>query len=404
MKTPTRFIRMRRVVRWALSPGLAILLLLAFLWISRGVSPALADPGTLYVDGATGNDTGDCQDLDFPCQTIGYALTQAVDDDSIWIAEGTYLENLEISGLAVTLRGGYTVSGSQWIMDTGETIVDGNDADRVFFIHGGSEVWLEYLTITGGSAPEAQCWGGGVNVTNGDVTVRNALIIDNQALCTSGMSGGGAGGGVNAVFDEGPATLAIEDSIISNNVAGDHGGAVGTDQVTVLLTNTLVTGNSTSSGTASFTLLHNSDMTVVNSTISGNNPQGAQAVLLQTAAFTMTNSVMWNNALNLQADPTCPSCFDVTYSDIEGGWSGTGNIDADPMFVDPAGNDFRLSLGSPCIDTGTDTGAPDHDLILNTRPLDGDGDGTATTDMGAYESPLYQIYLPLLLKSPAVTP
>ena len=49
----------------------------------------------------------------------------------------------------------------------------------------------------------------------------------------------------------------------------------------------------------------------------------------------------------------------VTYSDVMGGWSGTGNIDADPLFVDPLNGDFHLghfatgqASDSPCIDAG----------------------------------------------------
>jgi hypothetical protein len=68
------------------------------------------------------------------------------------------------------------------------------------------------------------------------------------------------------------------------------------------------------------------------------------------------------------------------------------------MFVDAASGDYSLIYGSPCIDTGTDNGAPDHDLIGTERPLDGDGDGNKGTDMGSYEFLLYQLYLPYTLK------
>jgi hypothetical protein len=45
----------------------------------------------------------------------------------------------------------------------------------------------------------------------------------------------------------------------------------------------------------------------------------------------------------------------VAYSDVQGGWAGTGNIDADPMFVDAVGGDYHLLGDSPAIDAGDPT-------------------------------------------------
>jgi hypothetical protein len=103
----------------------------------------------------------------------------------------------------------------------------------------------------------------------------------------------------------------------------------------------------------------------------------------------------------------------VSFSNVEGGWSGLGgdNIDEDPLFVGPAGcdgipgtpdDDYRLAPGSPSIDSGSDALLPVDELDLDDdgdvmeplpldlrgalRRTDGDADGTATVDMGAFEN------------------
>ena len=60
----------------------------------------------------------------------------------------------------------------------------------------------------------------------------------------------------------------------------------------------------------------------------------------------------------------------IIYSDIQGSWSGTGNINSSPLFANPANNDFHLTATSPCIDSGNPA-----------SPLDPDG---TRCDMGAF--------------------
>jgi hypothetical protein len=84
----------------------------------------------------------------------------------------------------------------------------------------------------------------------------------------------------------------------------------------------------------------------------------------------------------------------VAYSNVQGGWPGVGNIDADPLFADPDNGDLRFSRGSPCIDAGDNTAVPDGiDTDLDGNPRFVDDPDTVDTgygdppivDMGAYE-------------------
>jgi len=87
---------------------------------------------------------------------------------------------------------------------------------------------------------------------------------------------------------------------------------------------------------------------------------------------------------------------------LDNGW----NIDANPLFVmpiDPAtapttAGDLHLQNGSPAVDTGlTSVVCPATDLDGTTRPIDGDLDGSAECDMGAYEKTI-DLFLPLIMR------
>ncbi len=73
--------------------------------------------------------------------------------------------------------------------------------------------------------------------------------------------------------------------------------------------------------------------------------------------------------------------------------AGTG-----PSFADAwMAYDYRPAAGSPVIDAGTNDDAPADDIAGDTRPQDGDLDGEAVTDMGAYELGASHLFLPMTL-------
>jgi hypothetical protein len=66
------------------------------------------------------------------------------------------------------------------------------------------------------------------------------------------------------------------------------------------------------------------------------------------------------------------------------GVAAADDVWADPLFRNAAAGDLRPTAASPMVDTATDTSHP-TDLDGVTVPQDGDGDGRAIPDRGAYE-------------------
>jgi hypothetical protein len=82
----------------------------------------------------------------------------------------------------------------------------------------------------------------------------------------------------------------------------------------------------------------------------------------------VSNDIIYGSSNTVYLDES--STIQVSYSDIEGGWEGEGNIDTDPLFVAPDSGEFHLQATSPCIDAGDPS-----------SPLDPDG---TIADMGAF--------------------
>lgn len=119
-----------------------------------------------------------------------------------------------------------------------------------------------------------------------------------------------------------------------------------------------------------------------------------QSIVLSsgTATAYVVNSIVWGNTLSAAVFQGGSL---VAYSDIQGGWTGTGNINVNPSFRSTAQGDFRLNDGSPMIDRGDNSSVPagiSLDLAGKPRFFDDPatpnnfGNGVAPhVDLGAFE-------------------
>ena len=328
--------------------------------------------------------------------TIQAGINAASDGDLVLVGYDVYVENIDFLGKAITVRG-LELFGSPPVIDGNQagsvvTFVSGETEDSVlegFTIRNGSGTFLAfpfYYYAGGGiychasSSPTiANCTisentvdvGGGFYCINSSPTITNCTI--------TGNSGTGAG----IYCNEGSPTIA--NCTISDNIAPDShddGGGLWFCSYTPAIINCTISGNSSGRNGGGIYCEWLSGLTITNCTISENTASKGGGIYSDTAYPSITNCILWGNSA-----PTGPDVYyysssfppEITYSDVQGGWPGAGNIDANPLFV--GGGDYHLNSGSPCIDAGNASFLYDDDCFPPSM-------GTTRNDMGTYGGPL----------------
>ena len=276
--------------------------------------------------------------------------------------------------------------------------------------------------------------GGGIHLDEGSALVQGNLIEHNRCNLNGGgilskqgkprmlnneiryNEAGRNGGGIASDNHDQPL---IRGNLVIGNVAGWNGGGIivsgwvtSTIDANRLLSNTGYSSLAIAAPhfTATNNLIGHSDyggISLWNTAVSGlvaHNTLVSNArwgIRLHNASVTPTiiNNIVAFNATGIEAGAQVSGTLD--YNDVWGNTDqnydlpgalqpGPHSIESDPLFVNPAADDFHILAGSPCVDAGTDAGVS-RDFDGDLRPI---GSGA---DIGADEAHR-PIYLPLLLR------
>jgi len=364
------------------------------------------------------------------------------------IANCTFIRNTAYAGGGISNQGGGSTMRNcnfigNWANQTGggihnyyyggPTLIECMFSENSAGMQGGGMYNLESsptltgCTFSGNSARD----GGGVhNFTSSPVMI-NCEFDENSARasgggmsnnastlklgnCTfSGNLAGHDGGGMSTVANS---IAELADCAFTGNWTSYYGGGMNNSQSNPILTSCKFTGNrADSSGggmrndRANTTLIncifdgnkgcgggmqnYYSDPNITNCTFTGNRGKSCPSGTENDHSIPrLTNCILWNDTLpELSGTPV------VTYCDIQGGWSGKGNIDEDPCFVDPGywdpngtpvdadddfwvAGDYHLLPDSSCIDAGD----PDGDY-QGQSDIDGNCRDVNGVDIGADE-------------------
>jgi len=389
------------------------------------------------VPGPSGSARADLIQVPGDHATIQSAIDAATPGDEILVAPGSYAETIDFKGKAIALRssGGPEVT----LIDgsgLGESVVrctSGEGPDSVlqgFTITGGSAVFGGGMRNEGSSptvldcifqANSASARGGGMYNHLASPSIDGCVFLENFATEMGGgmhneqssptivrsefrMNSANKGGGMRNYLDAHPS---VSDSKFIDNTAFEEGGGMDNRKNSnPIVTRCVFVGNTAVSGgggmhnyvgmavatgnpvVTSSLFIDNSAMQgggmrnndphpfITNCTFAGNT--GGAIINNNGSVPTVVNSILWGNP-----GGSIIGSATVSFSDIEGGYAGTENLDVDPLFLDPSGEfgNYRLAPGSLCLDKGNNAAShlPATDLDGNSRISNG------IVDIGAYE-------------------
>jgi predicted outer membrane repeat protein len=288
------------------------------------------------------------------------------------------LTNVTFTGNSAITRGGGIFSESYSKPVLTDVVLSANTADvgGGMFNLDGSSPELTNVTFSGNSA---NWYGGGMgNENDSSPSLTNVSFTGNTADSNTKETAAGA------LHNRSNSSPSLTNVTFKNNFSNYIGGGMVNElSSSPKLVNVTFNGNVADYGGAMVNRDTNSNPTLTHVTMSGNIAYGDGGAIANNGNPVIVNSILWGNTggeiYNLSGTPA------VSYSIVQGGHTGDGNLDEDPvlgLLQDNGGLTETMAPGegSPAIDAAQEASCPSSDQRGVTRPQ-----GTAC-DMGAYES------------------
>jgi hypothetical protein len=324
---------------------------------------------------STGNNMSNGKIINVPgdVETIQGGIDFANPGDIVLVKPGTYYENINFKGKAITVASRFLVDGDTSYISY--TIIDGSqpshsDSGSVVSFHSGEDTTSKLcgFTIKGGTGTwiSDQSHGGGIFCSNASPYLSNLIITENIAESCNGAG---------LCFWLNSHALVKNVVVKNNNGLGnastiDGSGGISCAQSSSPILKDVAIYNNIGLMSGALYCNGGSNPTLINVTISNNFAIGspssslvAQICSNASSIPVLINSIVWNNSIPeiLIRDF---GFIVLLNSDIQGGqdsiliwnngapyWLG-GNIDVYPEFVDTLAGNFKLKANSPCIDSG----------------------------------------------------
>ncbi|MGE3109239.1 MAG: hypothetical protein AB7G11_04550 [Phycisphaerales bacterium] len=303
------------------------------------------------------------RDLDFQGKSVTIVATQGAGTVVIDL-EGHRLANITQTGspyvphfYLLTIRNGSADEGGLVRIDgAGGVVIEGCRIENMTAGVGGavyarnSQVFLNFNTFLDCAASQM---GGAVHLD-----AAFGFAQGNTFAQCSAPTGGAA-----TITGSPAEPLYFANCVFTGNQA-TVGGAIAADGGTTLVVNCNIVNNSAAA-------------------------RGSAIEATTGASLVVVNSILHQNTSpdNLQVSDLGAG-ISVHHCNVQGMGGVNNNIDETPLFADAAGGDYSLPAGSGCIDAGVNGFMPPHigvDLVGNPRIVDGDSNGTASSDIGVIE-------------------